>query len=143
MHMHWNVSLTPRTLNKYFIKLSILIFMWYKSFLNAIRRRKCVLKLLIYVFLYLTLFFINMCRKAVSDDPFVLKYCINRYETQEMCDKAVDGFLLALKFVIDWFVINKMIKKLHNALFADDDIIFLMKILVMSHFLGMKWVFLV
>ena len=116
MHMHWNVFLTPRTLNKYFIKLSILFFMWYKSFLNAIRRRKCVLKLLIYVFLYLTLFFINMCRKAVSDDSFVLKYYINRYETQEMCDKAVAGFLLALKFVIDWFVINKMIKKLHNAL---------------------------
>ena len=41
-----------------------------------------------------------------------------------MCDKAVDNFLLALQFVANRFVISKMIKKLHNALFADDDIFF-------------------
>ena len=58
-----------------------------------------------------------------------------------MCDKAVDDFPSALKFVPDWFVTSKIIKKLHNALFLDDDILFLMKILVMSHFLVMKWVF--
>ena len=28
-----------------------------------------------------------------------------------MCDKAVDIFLPTLKFVPDWFVISKMIKK--------------------------------
>ena len=60
-----------------------------------------------------------------------------------MCDKAVDDFLSALKFVPDWFVTSKIIKKLHNALFTDDDILFFMKILVMSHFPVMKWVFLV
>ena len=44
--------------------------------------------------------------------------------TQRMCDKAVDDFLAALKFVPDWFVTSKIIKKLHNALFIDDDILF-------------------
>ena len=41
-----------------------------------------------------------------------------------MYDKAVDDFLPALKFVPDWFVTSKMIKRLHNALFTDDDILF-------------------
>ena len=40
-----------------------------------------------------------------------------------MCNKAVDDFLQALKFVLDWFVTNKTIKKLH-VLFADDYILF-------------------
>ena len=44
-----------------------------------------------------------------------------------MCDEAVDDFLPALKFVLDWFVTSKMIKKLHNALFADGDIFFFEK----------------
>ena len=29
-----------------------------------------------------------------------------------MCDKADDDYLLALKFVPDWFVTDKMIRKL-------------------------------
>ena len=67
----------------------------------------------------------------------MLKYCYDRYKPIEMCKKSVDGFLPAIKFVPDWF------KKLRTALFADDDILFVDKILVMSHFLVMKWVFLV
>ena len=50
-------------------------------------------------------------------DPFKLKYCHDRYKTQEMCNKAVDDFLPALKFVRDWFVTSKMIKRLLTALF--------------------------
>ena len=42
-----------------------------------------------------------------------------------MCDKAVDDFLPALKFVPEWFVTSKMIKNLDNALFANDHIIFI------------------
>ena len=42
-----------------------------------------------------------MCDKIVSDDPFKLKYCHDKYKTQEMCNKAVDDFLPALKFVPD------------------------------------------
>ena len=40
-----------------------------------------------------------------------------------MCHKAVDDFLPALKFVPDWFFTSKMIKKFHNVLFTDDDIL--------------------
>ena len=34
----------------------------------------------------------------------MLKYCLDRYKTQDMCDKAVDTCLPALKFAPDWFV---------------------------------------
>ena len=37
-----------------------------------------------------------------------------------MCDKAVDYFLPVLKFVLDWFFPSNMIKKLDDALFAND-----------------------
>ena len=60
-----------------------------------------------------------------------------------MCDKVVDNFLPTLKSVPDRFVINKMIKKLYNVLFTDDNMSFLMKILAMSHSQLMKWVFFV
>ena len=41
-----------------------------------------------------------------------------------MCDKAVDDSLLALKFVPDWFVTSKMIKKRFTALYADENIFY-------------------
>ena len=41
--------------------------------------------------------------------------CLGKYKTQEMYDKAVDAFLLASKFVPDWFSINIMVEKLDNA----------------------------
>ena len=59
-----------------------------------------------------------------------------------MYDKVIDDFLPALKFVPDWFVLSKMIKKLSTDLYADEGLLFLMKILIMSYFLVMKWVFL-
>ena len=34
----------------------------------------------------------------------MLKYCHDENKTSEMCVKAVDAYLLALKFVSDWFV---------------------------------------
>ena len=51
-----------------------------------------------------------MCDKIVSGDLFMLKYFLDRYKTQEMCDKAADAFLPPLKFVPDWYVAS-MIKK--------------------------------
>ena len=60
----------------------------------------------------------KMCDKVFSEDPFMIKYCLNRCKTQ-MCDKVINEFLLSSKFVPDWFPINKMIKKCYNALFAD------------------------
>ena len=41
-----------------------------------------------------------------------------------MCDKAVDDCLPALKFVPDWFVTSKMIKKVFTALHADENIVY-------------------
>ena len=54
----------------------------------------------------------------------MLKYSLDRYKTQELCDKAVDAFLPALKFVPDCFVTNKMLEKLDVAVFCNDDIVF-------------------
>ena len=64
-----------------------------------------------------------MCNKVVSKEPFMLKYCLDRYKTQEMCDKAVDAFLSMLKFGPDWFVTNKMVKRLDDVVFSNDDIV--------------------
>ena len=60
-----------------------------------------------------------------------------------MCDEAVDDCLVAIKFVPDWFVTSEMIKKLFTALYADGNILFLMKILLFSHLFVMEWVFLI
>ena len=54
----------------------------------------------------------------------MVKYCYDRYKIQEMSDKAVDTYMLALKFVSDWFVTNKMLEKLDGAVFSTDDIVF-------------------
>ena len=78
-----------------------------------------------------------MYDKAISNDPFMLKYCLGRYKTQEMCHKAVDDFLPALKFVPVWFVTSKMIKKL-DALFANDVILFFDEDCGNVHFLVVK-----
>ena len=38
-----------------------------------------------------------MCDKVVSEEHFMLKDCLHRYKTQEICYKAVHAFLLTLK----------------------------------------------
>ena len=60
-----------------------------------------------------------------------------------MCDEAVGDSLAVLKLIPDLFVTSKMIKKLYTVLSTDDGLLFLMKILVISHFVVMKLVFLV
>ena len=49
-----------------------------------------------------------MCDEGFSEDPFMLKYCFDRYKTYEMSDKAIDDFLPTLKFFPQWFVRNRM-----------------------------------
>ena len=66
----------------------------------------------------------EMCDKAFSEEPFLLKICHDSYKTPEMRDKAVDDFPTTLKSVPDWFVTSKVIKNLHSALFADDNLLF-------------------
>ena len=41
-----------------------------------------------------------------------------------MCNKAVNSYLLSLKFFSDWFVTSKIIGYLDNALFSNDGIVF-------------------
>ena len=41
-----------------------------------------------------------------------------------MCDEADDDCLAALKFVPDWFVTSKMLKKVDNVLHTNDNILF-------------------
>ena len=53
----------------------------------------------------------------------MLKYCPDKYITQNMCDEAVHDFLPTSNFVPDWFVTSKIIKKLFTALFADENIL--------------------
>ena len=38
-----------------------------------------------------------------------------------MCDKDIDAFLPALKFVCDWFFARKMLEKFDNAVFSNND----------------------
>ena len=42
-----------------------------------------------------------MCDRSVSDDPFLIVYCLDEYTTQRMCGKTVDDSLVALKLIPD------------------------------------------
>ena len=55
----------------------------YKLFLNAIRLKKCVIKLLILVFDSVSDQYKSqeICDKVVSEKPFMLKYCLDRCNT--------------------------------------------------------------
>ena len=59
-----------------------------------------------------------------------------------MCDEAAGDCLSALKLIPDWFVTSKMIKNFILPCTQMMVFSFLMKILVMSNFVVMKWVFL-
>ena len=101
--------------------------------------------LLIFILLQLNMFLIDLRLKicVISRSPFVFDSVSDHYKTQEMCNKAGNDFLPALKFVPDWFVTSKRIKNV--LLFHMQMIIYsiLTKILVMPYFLVMKWTFLV
>ena len=56
-----------------------------------------------------------MSKDFTLKHPFMLKYCPDRYKTLDMCKKAVDVCLLALKYFPDWSVILKTHKTTDNA----------------------------
>ena len=62
-----------------------------------------------------------MCDRVIFEDPFMLIYCPDRYETQQMCNEAVDNCLRALKFIPEWFVTSKIPETFHDALFSNDE----------------------
>ena len=45
-----------------------------------------------------------MCERVVSEDSLLIVYCLVKYITQDMCDKAADYSLATLKHIPDWFV---------------------------------------
>ena len=68
-----------------------------------------------------------MFDKVVSKEYFILKYNLETYKTQEICDNAVGTCLPVLKFVPNWFATNKMLEKsdgvvFHNYIIDLDDI---------------------
>ena len=72
----------------------------------------------------------------------MLKYCLDRYKTQEICHKAVDAYLPLLKFVPHWFVTNMMLKDLDNAISLNGGIVFVNANSGNVTFLVMMWVLL-
>ena len=115
MFRHWTLYLIATTPNKYVIKLLILVLLHLILFLIDIRLKKCVINLLILALSYLILFLIDIRLKKcvnVSHNPFMLKHLLDRYQ---------------ILFVPDWFVTSTMIKKHDDALFANNDIIFINK----------------
>ena len=83
-----------------------------------------------------------MCDRTIYEDSFSIRYVLDQYKTQQMCDEAVNDYLAALKFVPDWLITYKMIKILFSAFYADEIYSILMKVLLMSYLLVMEWVFL-
>ena len=63
-----------------------------------------------------------MCKHAVKKLSYLIYNVPDQYKTQQICDKAVDDCLAALKFVPDWFATSKIIKKLFTDLYADENI---------------------
>ena len=61
----------------------------------------------------------------------------NRCKTHITYHKAVEDYLATLKFIPDWFDTSKMHENalFHNALFTNDDMLFLIKTLVKSRLL--------
>ena len=65
-----------------------------------------------------------MCDSTVSEDPFLIVYCPDKYKTQGMCDEAVDDSVAVLKLISNWFPTSKTIKKLKTALYTDENILY-------------------
>ena len=65
-----------------------------------------------------------MCGRVVSEDPFLIVHCPDKYKTQKICHEAAGNSLAALKLIPDFFVTSKMIKKHFTDLYADDNILY-------------------
>ena len=51
-----------------------------------------------------------MCNKAVEKYPWALRFVPDHFKTQEKCDDAVRKRLRMLEYVPDWFVTQQQIK---------------------------------
>ena len=66
-----------------------------------------------------------MCKEAVEEDPYMLKFVPDALKTQEMCDDAVQGDAFSLQYVLDYFVTQQQIRVWHDDhdYYNDDDLI--------------------
>ena len=85
----------------------------------------------------------EICDIVVSLYPFSIVHCPDKYQTQRMWDEAVENSLAALKLIPIGLLQVKCLKNLILLCTQMMVYSFLMKILVMSHFAVMKYVFLV
>ena len=73
--------------------------------------------------------------KVVSKEPFMLKYFPDKYKNQEMCDEAVDFYLITLNLFLISLLQIKCYKNLTILYFLMVKYFFMMQILTLSHFL--------
>ena len=66
----------------------------------------------------------EICYSLVSENNFLIVYCLGKYKTYRMCDEAVDDCLVTFKFIPDWLITSKMLEKFDNALHTNDDILY-------------------
>ena len=52
---------------------------------------------------------VSVTQKTVSVDRFQLKYCHDRWKTENMCDESVDDSLAVLTFVVNWNVTSTIL----------------------------------
>ena len=88
--------------------------------------------------MFLTNTKLRTCDRIISNNPFSLRYIPNQYKTKQMCNKAVDDCLAALKFVPDWFVTNEMMENFLLLYTQMKIYSILMKTLVISHLFVME-----
>ena len=93
-------------------------------FLNAIRPKIFVMKLLILVFfLHFILFPIDARLKKFVTDLHPKSICAIKLLRLKL-KKCVMNCLAALKFILDWIFASKMFEKFHDDLFTNDDLLF-------------------
>ena len=78
----------------------------------------CLIRTAFFYILNFLLFTFLLFKHAVKILPFVIKYVPDQYNTQEICDKAVDKYAHALEFVPDCIKTQKMSNKAANTYFS-------------------------
>ena len=82
------------------------------------------LRMVLYPLAYVSDHFktLEICEKAVEDDPWQLKYAPDHLKIQEICNGAVRDDPSSLRYVPDWFVTRERVCMWYdNSEYCDDD----------------------
>ena len=60
-------------------------------------------------------------KKTLTRYPVILKYCLDRYKTSDMCKKVVDAYPMILRYICYWFVRPEMFVVLYTENFHFND----------------------